>query len=148
MMSLESSISLNIPSSLLVNAAPHSEERPKKITDGGTFRVIYFSVFRCDWWFELTMFQLWQHWFLSIHRGALSNQQPLGQILFVKGLKNIFSCNNNTIIYCIKKKHTGGNLTLKQMWIINITIDEPKDNHDLIQHLLQFFVCCLFVSCP
>lgn len=30
----------------------------------------------------------------------------------------------------------------------DITIDESKDNHDLIQHLLQFFVCCLFVSCP
>lgn len=39
MMSLESSMSLNIPSSLLVNAAPHSEENSNKVTSQYAFRV-------------------------------------------------------------------------------------------------------------
>lgn len=31
--------------------------------------------------------------------------------------------------------------------VANITIDESEDNHDLIQHFLQFLIGCLFVSC-
>lgn len=59
MMSLESSISLNIPSSLLVKAAPHSEEMPKSqqsvFTQGHLCCVL--SVCMCKE-VPLTMFQL------------------------------------------------------------------------------------------
>lgn len=53
MMSFESSMSLNIPSSLLVNAAPHSEETPKRsvcIQGQDFLSVIHFTLSVCCVW--------------------------------------------------------------------------------------------------
>lgn len=72
---------------------------------GSTFSPIYLTcvMFACQeatlWWIKLTVFQLRQHRFFSVHRGTFSNKQPLGQILLVKGLENIFSYNGKTLFH-------------------------------------------------
>lgn len=137
MMSLESSMSLNIPSNLLVKAAPHSEETPE------TTVWILISVIKrsqTNRTTELTVLELWQHGFLGVNRSTLSHQQPFGQILFIKGLKNVFPCKRSRWIRITKHSRTDTDVGP------SLTVDESKDDHDLVQHLLQFFVCGFFVS--
>lgn len=107
MMSLESSMSLNIPSSLLVKAAPHSA-RGKTNTHRTKWIHKNLSSFRFpihltqaslraverSWQIKLTVLQLWQHRFFSVDRCTFSDKQPFSQILLVKGFKDVFSYNN------------------------------------------------------
>lgn len=96
----------------------HKSHKSMCVQGPDSLSLIYLtpSAFVCveKWWIKLTVLQLWQHWFFSIHRGAFSNKQPLGQILLVKGLKNIFSYNDKTLFHQ-EQPHRGKN-ELKQVW--------------------------------
>lgn len=94
------------------------------------------------------MLQLRQHRFFSVHRGTFSNKQPLGQILLVKGLENILSYNGKTLFHEQQQVGQDEPMCVCVCETLNITINESKDDHDLIQHFLQFLICRLFVSSP
>ena len=60
--------------------------------------------------------QLGQHTLLTVHAGGLADQQPLGEIFFVKSFKHV------------------------------LAVDKSEDDHNLVQEPLQLLFTCFFVA--
>lgn len=93
-MSLDSSMSLNMPSSLLVKAAPHSAHKGRASRDSGRREAPPARPLpaRPPPSAGLTVLQFRQHRLLGIDRGTFSNEESFGQIFFIKCFKDVFTC--------------------------------------------------------
>lgn len=145
-MSLESSMSLNIPSSLLVKAAPHSEETFLGPRFGHFCHVVVcfcmFGVTQMDWAHRVSALTtlIFQH--LRRHFSQPTTFWP--NLFCKKPQRRLFLQLQHIVTRQEAIKMKGEKRNRRGTH----TIDKSKDYHDLIQHLLQFFIGCFFISCP
>lgn len=94
------------------------------------------------------MLELGQHRLLSINRGAFPHEEPFGQILFIECFKDIFAYGNeaNQPAQAPDGEYVANSKA--GMWVNEHTVNEPEDDHDLVQDPLQLLVCGFLVACP